>query len=194
MSNQALANISGALLLKSATAISLSSTDRASIKHILEKVEKNCSSYITIWHRWVLLKIDDIDTEQLWREVGQQWLRSPRTTFTELMSFLSGYFNVWNETKLEEHAVKTLVSELERVGDGLPPRYQKLFFELTTILEEYENPIVDIQIVKEALELYRPTFPDFTSNMVQGDRKGKENEEVEEKKEEGEEEEKGTIV
>jgi hypothetical protein len=110
------------------------------------------------------------------------------------MSFLSGYFNVWNETKLEEHAVKTLVSELERVSDGLPPRYQKLFFELTTILEEYENPIVDIQIVKEALELHRPTFPDLTSNMVQGDRKKEENDEVKEKKEESEEEEKGTVV
>ena len=83
----------------------------------------------------------------------------PRTSFSELISFLSGFFEVWQETVVCGDAIKTLTAELERVGDGLPPRYQELFFELTSALDSYEDISVNVAVVKEAMALHRQDFP-----------------------------------
>ena len=171
MSNQALAHVAGALLLKSETPVTLSAEKRATLKRILEQLETNNNGLITVWHRWALLKIDDIDSEELWRQVTHQWMRSERTTFVEFMSFLSGFFTVWDTTTFSGHAVQGIASELERVADGIPHRFQQLFFELTAIVQEYDDPIVDLKIVREALQLHRVTFPVLETNMVQGSKK-----------------------
>ena len=174
MSSQALAHVAGVLLLKYDEApTELDAKDRASMKKLLEKLEKNYSGYVTVWHKWMLMHVDDADASFLWKEVKDQWLRSPRTTFSDFLSFLSAYFNLWNDTILNVHGLKMVVYELERVGDGLPPRYQQLFFELTEVINQYEDDVkVDLAAVKEAMELHRVVFPDMTTDMVvEGTRK-----------------------
>ena len=174
MSNQALAFVSGALLLRSSTPIALPNDVRKTLKRILKKFEDNSEGRISIWHRWLLMNVDTVEAGHLWSEAGGQWLRKPRTSFSELTSFLDGFFTLWPDTVFRTDALTTLVSEIERVEKDLPVRFQELFFELSTILTEYEHPEVDLEVIKDARQINSSTLGGLTESMLRSGTKKEE--------------------
>tara|TARA_B110000027_G_C16050701_1_gene269800 strand:- start:127 stop:798 length:672 start_codon:yes stop_codon:yes gene_type:complete len=178
MSTDALAHTAGAFFLRARSAPpsdALGEDVRTKLKATLDKYEANVSGYITIGHRYLLLHIEDAEVNTLWTEVANHWYAQQRISFAHLILFLSGYFDTSASASLNATALGTLCAEIERVGDGLPPRFQHLFFELASVLEEYdENDLeVDLTQLKDSIALHRFSFPNLPVSAIRGTKKQK---------------------
>ena len=167
MSVLATAHMAGVLLLRSTRPVPLDSATREKCMEVLSHLEKEAKGFVTIYHRWLLMETRTVEEEKLWEEVSNQWMRSERTTFVELVAFLTGYINVWETSEFEKTSVHILVAEMDRVKDGLPPGFQKLFVELTDLLPSMqEGDTLDLKGVETALKAHTSTFPNVTEEMI----------------------------
>lgn len=172
MTSLALAHVAGALLLKYDTApTTIDARARATLRDILEKLERNARGNVTILHRYLLLELDKMSAEYLWTEIHSQWQTHVRTTCNEFLAFLATFFKVWGTTSFRRPALERILRELDRVADGLPMRYQELFFELSAAMQQYgEDVVVDLQGLSEALELQQYSFPPLPPTAISGTR------------------------
>ena len=173
MSADAIAYTAGALLLRGRKPPSCGLTEetRSALHDRALKYEKNVSGHVTIGHRWLILHVLNAEPEALWGEVQNQWFSQPRTSFAHLVTFLCGYFDTAPSAVLTREPLALFVAELERVGDGLPPRFQHLFFELMSVLDEYGDDLtVDLQTVKDAIELQKIVFPNLAVSSIGGNK------------------------
>jgi hypothetical protein len=174
MSTDAIAYAAGALLLRGRKAPEggLVNEARTAVHDRAQKYEKNVSGHITIGHRWLILHVLSAEPKALWGEVQNQWFSQPRISFAHLVTFLCGYFDTTSSAVLNREALSVLAAEIERVGDGLPPRFQHLFFEVMSVLDEYgDDLVVDLQVVKDALELQKIDFPNLAVTAIAGGKK-----------------------
>jgi len=154
--------------------VALTSDERARLRAAFERFDKCAHQCVTVYVRWVLLNVDELEIADLWRETLAQW-RARRPTYGELLHYLRGFFDWCDapEAVTCAHA-RVLATEIDRVYDGLPVRYQQLFFELLRVCKEHderknddegkdgdgdtaEPSTVDLSGLKTALEANRPT-------------------------------------
>ena len=177
MSDEAIAYVSGYLLLthnhmresapnkleaeseRSPVNDILSVQTREHIHTTLQKYASNVGNWITIRHRWLMMQIREATFDDIWKEVVVAW-RLERPTFGHLRHFLRGYFEVSESTSIPPFAIKILALELERVKDGMPERFQHLFFECVQIIPllQTEDALWDVTPLHNAVIQGRDVF------------------------------------
>lgn len=170
-SYDAVAYVAG-LVMMTEGELSLSPEQRTKICEEVQKLARIASDHVTIYVRWLLLNADSIDAKILETETTTQW-RSRRPKFAEFVQFLRGFFELTQKTTVSMTQIRRIASELDRVEDGMPVRYQHLFFELASIQEatlrrkkehgsedKAQLPdCVDLSLMKDALMSNRVFFP-----------------------------------
>ena len=171
-SYDAVAYVAG-LVMMTEGELSISPEQRTKIYEEVQKLARIASDHVTIYVRWLLLNVDSIDAKILETETTTQW-RSRRPKFAEFVQFLRGFFELTQKTTVSMTQLRRIASELDRVEDGMPVRYQHLFFELASTQEatlrrknqehgsEDKGPLpdcVDLSLMKDALMSNRVFFP-----------------------------------
>jgi len=158
ISQNATAYLSGYLLLRDTDASEIDLESRKRLKTALTNFVSMSNGACNIYVRWTIDNVDTASAEMLWREAQNQWYSRQRSSFPLLLTFLRGYFHVSQKNTVSVVALPILVSELERVDDDLPMRYQRLFFELMLIVQKYASGNVDLTALKNAIDVNSEQF------------------------------------
>ena len=163
----------GYLLISNATSAKkdvvqdIPSEERARLKTFVGEAITLANEIVSISVRWLALNIDNTSGREMIQELGRSWMmRAP--TFPEYTYFLKGAFEVRNAAKLNRDEIMLAMTELDRVDDGVPLRYQQLYFELAPYISNEAVDTIDFEPLRMSLrhgsvnfpKLELPTLPD----------------------------------
>ena len=178
--SEATAFIAGHVLLNDDQKKILTQAARETLAEELSRFETLAGGNLTIFLRWLVLNVEKCDAEVLLKETVQVW-RCRRPTYAEITQFLRGYFKLGGSSEFNIVQVRRLAAELDRVEDGLPMRFQQLFFELAGLQEaierdktQVENKFaderelpdeIDLSILRIAIESGTHQFPPLSDSV-----------------------------
>ena len=149
--------ISNATSAKNDIVRDIAPEERTRLQQFIEEAMKLTNEIVSISVRWLALNIERASARDIIQELGRAWMtRSP--TFSEYTYFLKGAFEVRDASKLTPDEVMLIMTELDRVGEGVPLRYQQLYFELAPYANKTFETI-DFDAMRVALKHAAVNFP-----------------------------------
>lgn len=133
-------------------------TMHAKIKSALDDVEKLTQGIVTVTVRWFMLNITKATSADILREFARSWMARP-PQFSEVVFFLRGAIELQETTVFGTSQLAIMMGELDRVDEGIPVRFQQLYFELSGVPS---TKTIDLDIVKTAFKQGSLTFPPLT--------------------------------
>jgi len=146
---------------RDADLLPITDDERGRLLRFLNEVDEFTNGKVTIPVRWLMVNIETVTSQELVHEVGRGWLVQP-PSFEEYTFFLRGALEVLDRTLFTADEALFLIGELKRVRDGVPLRFQQLYFEVS----QSAHKIASVDFARVAAHLRQTVVWNLNSTEI----------------------------